>query len=154
MKTCFCCKRMLKLSQFYAHPQMGDGHLNKCKDCVRTYTNKRRSEVLVHDPKWREWERERCREKRNRYASLTTSEARQKWLVRNPEKVKAQRAAKRAVKLGLLINPQYCEVCGLYGKRLEKHHDDYSKPLSVRWLCVKCHGVTRRLGDKPIKERN
>ena len=34
-KVCFKCGRELPLYSFYKHPQMGDGHLNKCKDCTK-----------------------------------------------------------------------------------------------------------------------
>jgi hypothetical protein len=37
---------------------------------------------------------------------------------------------------GKLIR-QPCEVCG--SKKVEAHHDDYTKPLDVRWLCKKHH---------------
>ena len=39
-------------------------------------------------------------------------------------------------KRGKLL-PEPCAVC--HALRAEKHHEDYSKPLQVRWLCRKCH---------------
>jgi ribosomal protein S27AE len=43
----------------------------------------------------------------------------------------------RALRLGLLVR-QPCEVCGR--EKVDAHHDDYSQPLKVRWLCRRCHG--------------
>lgn len=41
---------------------------------------------------------------------------------------------------GKLI-PKPCEVCG--SLKVEKHHDDYSKPLEVRWFCREHHLALR-----------
>ena len=59
-----------------------------------------------------------------------------KWRKKNPEKVKAQRLIQYAVRCGYL-KKKPCEKCGK--KKVEGHHDDYSKPLKVRWLCTSCH---------------
>lgn len=45
-----------------------------------------------------------------------------------------------AIKRGRVIRPRFCEQ----GSRecngpIEAHHDDYTKPLNVRWLCRKHH---------------
>ena len=42
----------------------------------------------------------------------------------------------QAVRDGRLI-PQPCEKCG--ASPTHAHHDDYSKPLDVRWLCPVHH---------------
>lgn len=60
----------------------------------------------------------------------------------------------RAIKRGE-IAPQPCEVCGYNdamknGKRnTVAHHDDYNKPLEIRWLCTKCHRAWHRK-NKPV----
>lgn len=42
---------------------------------------------------------------------------------------------KKAVRSGRLMR-MACEVCG---KTAEAHHDDYGRPLNVRWLCRSHH---------------
>ncbi len=60
------------------------------------------------------------------------------------EKLSAKLEVLKAVKSGRLER-QPCEVClksprGSDGRSLvHAHHDDYSSPLLVRWLCVACH---------------
>lgn len=39
---------------------------------------------------------------------------------------------------GKLKKPSRCEGCGKR-RKLEKHHEDYSKALNVIWLCNPCH---------------
>ena len=58
------------------------------------------------------------------------------YMARNPKKRYAHEQVRYAVKTGKLIK-QKCENCG--DKNTQAHHDDYSKPLEVRWLCNKCH---------------
>ncbi len=60
---------------------------------------------------------------------------------RHPEKVKARWKTRDAIKQGKLVR-QLCEVCG--NTKSEAHHDDYSKPLDVRWLCKKHHTEVHR----------
>ena len=42
------------------------------------------------------------------------------------------------------LTPQPCLVCGT-DDEVEKHHEDYSRPLQVMWLCRKHHLMLHRL---------
>jgi hypothetical protein len=44
-----------------------------------------------------------------------------------------------AVQSGDLVRPDTCSACEDECKPVA-HHDDYHKPLDVRWLCGSCHG--------------
>lgn len=50
----------------------------------------------------------------------------------------ARQKVYQAVRSGKLIKSLECEVCSKT-ERLQAHHEDYSKPLEVNWLCGKCH---------------
>lgn len=59
---------------------------------------------------------------------------------------------KWALTSGRIVRPNQCERCGQNpgtgrdGRSLlHAHHHDYSKPLDVEWLCVKCHRKETRL---------
>ncbi len=45
---------------------------------------------------------------------------------------------------GKLIRPKSCSQCGSECKP-DGHHDDYSKPAEVRWLCCSCHAKAHRI---------
>lgn len=52
---------------------------------------------------------------------------------------KAQDAIRWAIHTGKIIKPSFCSQCLMPNGALDAHHDDYSKPLEVRWLCKSCH---------------
>lgn len=62
----------------------------------------------------------------------------------NPEKQSARHKA------WCKLDPKPCEDCGSFprgsdGRRLvHAHHEDYSQPLAVTWLCSVCHGKRHR----------
>lgn len=55
---------------------------------------------------------------------------------RYPEKWRARQLARYAIKIGQIIK-QPCEVCG--EMKVQAHHEDYSKPLEINWVCIKHH---------------
>jgi len=59
-----------------------------------------------------------------------------RWKRLHPKEVWAQHAMRSAVKRGLLV-PGPCEVCGT--EPADGHHDDYDRPMEVRWLCRQHH---------------
>ena len=61
---------------------------------------------------------------------------------KNRDKTLAHAMVKAAVMLGVLVR-RPCEVCGAHpgegGQRIYAHHEDYARPLKVRWLCARHH---------------
>ena len=61
------------------------------------------------------------------------------WERKNPEKRRAHFLVLTAVRNGTLERPTSCSCCGTAESVIQGHHEDYSKPLDVIWLCRKCH---------------
>lgn len=146
MKLCFKCRQLKPLDEFYRHQMMGDGHLGKCKGCTKRDVMENRNRRLA---KYREFDRLRYMVNADRAARnkewkgmnpAKVSKYRSEWAERNRDKRVAHRAVARAIKSGRLQR-QPCEKCGLAA---QSHHDDYSKPLDVRWLCPLHHSDTHR----------
>lgn len=119
-KICFACGKEKQLSEFYAHPRMKDGHLNKCKECVRESVRiygQRHS----NDRDWVEKERARGREK---YRRLNYKE---KYKRKHDEMSNVSRFYR---KLGLTL--QGCEL----------HHWNYNFLKDVIALPI---GIHRKL---------
>jgi hypothetical protein len=135
MKTCFKCGTEKPLEEFYTHPRMADGHLNKCKECTKRDVRVDRQT----NPRSREYDRRRYRDNPERKRILI-EKAREARLL-NPIKYRARTALGNAVRSGRIAKPTTCSVCGCTPRKLEGHHPDYLKPLEVVWCCTTCHRV-------------
>lgn len=56
-------------------------------------------------------------------------------------KKQARRIVQQEVRAGRLTRPHNCSYCGRLARRIHAHHEDYSQPLLIEWLCTKCHGT-------------
>jgi hypothetical protein len=126
MKTCFKCSVEKELAEFYKHPQMADGRVNKCKECNKKDVTENRADKIEY---YRAYDRERG----NRQDVGYLKEYREKY----PAKHKATSMVNNAIRDGKLFR-EPCSVCGS-GENSHAHHDDYAKPLNIRWMCAAHH---------------
>ena len=126
-KICFKCLNLKTLSDFYKHPRMADGHLNKCKNCAKADAIEIRKKNVIH---YREYDKLR--------GNRQTFKSRLEHKKRNLIAYAARTLVGNAIRDGKLLKKYSCEICQST-KSIHAHHDDYSKPLCVRWLCAACH---------------
>lgn len=115
---------------FYTHPQMADGHVNKCKTCNKrdvseNYQSNRNYYIAYEQERWKNPDR---RAKLREY--------KQSMRQRSPGKERARNKVSNAIRSGKLKRG-LCIVCS--STKTEAHHTDYRRPLVVQWLCRKHH---------------
>ncbi len=145
VKLCSMCKTEKSASEFHKNKELKSGLRSACKQCCKKYTANQ--EIKRKTPegraKKRAWSRTRTASDRMRERARRHSVKR---IQQYPEKEAARNAVRCALRRGDMVRPEACEVCNaipLKGKDgrsyIHGHHDDYSKPLEVRWLCTECH---------------
>lgn len=144
MKTCFKCNKELPLDMFYKHPMMKDGRVNKCKDCNKKDVRENRAANIEY---YREYDVARAKTKERRKLS---SEQCKKYREANKVKYAAHVLVSNAVRDGRLVKADKCEQCETSETILHGHHDDYTKPLDVRWLCPSCHSAWHKENGEGI----
>jgi hypothetical protein len=85
---------------------------------------------------WRAANPDKVKAARQRYYKRTKARQREKAKQADRAKVYARNQVNNAIKGGRLVRGP-CEVCGK--ENTDAHHDDYDKPLEVRWLCPSHH---------------
>ena len=144
IKTCFKCGQEKPIEEFYKHPGMSDGHLNKCKDCTKKDVKENRKERIVY---YKTYERKRSNlphrvEAREKYSKTEAfKESHRRAIKRSKKLFKEKTLARAMLRYEVMagrITKKPCEICG-ETKNIQAHHEDYSKPLDVIWLCPKHH---------------
>ena len=106
---------------------MGDGHLGKCRECTKQDATDNRNANIE---RVRAYDRKRG----NRQGAGYLKSHRAKY----PKQTKAHVLVGNAIRDGRLERGVECNTCKSTEK-LHSHHDDYDKPLDLRWLCAACH---------------
>jgi hypothetical protein len=155
MKVCKSCSIEKPLLDFYKNHSMSDGHLNHCIPCVKSRIKKHRE---VNLEKIREYDRKRgkqphrieavIRYQKTEAGKIVRRKSQIAYRERYPMKYAAHLIFNKAKCDGLISKASNCSICNS-DKKVEGHHDDYTKPLDVRWLCKKCHDEWHR-SNTPI----
>lgn len=154
MKKCTKCGETKASDGFYKNHRMSCGLTSKCKTCTKRDVRENRRRNIAH---YREYDARRAMrddrvEARAAYQKTESGKAsirrtKLKYIEANPAKRACHIAVGNAVRDGRLIKLP-CEVCG--SQRSSGHHDDYNKPLDVRWLCARHHREWH-LNNSPIE---
>lgn len=132
-KRCGTCREDKLLGEFAPHNGSRDGARNHCRECCATGRRPIKPETPAQ--KARRKERQSRPEWQRSHAEALKLHAK-----RFPKAARATSIATAAYHAGMLFKPPHCQAAGCQSEgRLEKHHHDYDRPLSVLWVCPAHH---------------
>lgn len=146
INTCRICQATSETAEFYNRVN------SRCKECHKAKVRENRANNLDY---YRSYDAERfqndpkVRERNNRYrkteqGKASVALARRTWLKENAVKRAAHVILGNAVRDGKITKPDSCTACGKSSVRIDGHHEDYTRPLAVEWLCRRCHVNTHK----------
>jgi hypothetical protein len=140
MKKCIKCGELLEESCFPTSFTNSSGLSGQCKKCTAIYMKERRRRMKVENPleyeKHLEGERNRVKGLKQKQPKEKRKEYHKRYAQRNKHKMECQRMVHKAISDGVLIK-QPCLFCK--NPDSQAHHEDYSKPLEIIWLCKSHH---------------
>lgn len=165
-KECTKCGEIKALALYARCSRVKDGRKSQCKDCSnalnlkyaaanrdaqKAYRVENAEKLRAYDKaKYRE-NSDAIKERVRKYSKtaagrLTASKSSLAQRKLHPEKYKARYTINNAIRLGH-VKRGPCESCGEQ-LDIHAHHDDYSRPLDVRWLCREHHNDWHRINTR------
>jgi hypothetical protein len=131
MPNCIICYEEKSAAEFKHIRQ--NGLLGRCKTCMYLATKAWKAanpkKTTAQAARWRKRHPEKSRARQANHK------------ISKPEHVRAREILNYAIRRGFIVRLP-CARCG--NVKSEAHHDDYSRPLHVDWLCKEHHEDKRR----------
>lgn len=108
----------------------------KVKECQSKWRSENKDKIKADRAKYYQENKDRENTTNNEYWKDPDNKARRNENPAYRLRVFAKNQVNSSIRSGKLTRDP-CEVCG--DPKSEGHHDDYSKPLDVRWLCHTHH---------------
>lgn len=108
-------------------------HSEKKKAISRRWREKNPEKVEEYSVKYKDRKKELLATPKYR---KSMAKSREKYIIANPDKHQAHIILNNSVAKGNIARKP-CIKCG--NPKSEGHHEDYTKPLEVIWLCRECH---------------
>lgn len=159
-KRCSKCHEVKPFSDFHNNSSNKYGKASECKECKKKSDKQYRLNNVERLKKYEQSRhhlphRVKSREEwaKTEKGLIGVRRRGLRYYYKNRKKCSAINKVNCAIRDGKLTKGS-CRVCNKNEGRIEGHHNDYSKPLDVIWLCHKHHRYHHKImGHKPFDIR-